>query len=167
MTRGLRIVVQAIAYAAFALVLGYLSASPAYDYASAGNATVKLSLSHAANRVKPCVRLTPRELAELAPNMRRPEQCERERLPLIVELEIDGDVVASIEAPPSGLWDDGPASVYERFEVEPGTHTVTARLRDTDRSDGWDYTHTEEASLVAGRYFTVTFRAETGGFSFR
>lgn len=167
MTSGLRILVQAIAYAAFAFVLGYLSASPAYDYASAGNATVKLSLSHAANRVKPCVRLTPRQIAELAPNMRRPEQCERQRLPLIVELEIDGDVVANIEAPPSGLWSDGPASVYERFEVEPGTHTVTARLRDTGRSVGWDYTHTEEASLVAGRYFTVTFRAETGGFSFR
>ncbi|MDH3848003.1 MAG: hypothetical protein OEV05_09440, partial [Gammaproteobacteria bacterium] len=62
---------------------------------------------------------------------------------------------------------DGPASVYERFEVAPGTHTIIARLRESDRPDGWDYVHSETVTLVAGRYFTVTFRAETGGFSFR
>ena len=167
MSKVLQITLQVLAYAAFAALLGYLSASPGYDYASADKATVKLSLSHAANRVKPCVQLTPREIAELPPNMRRPEICERERLPLTVELEIDGEIVRSIEAQPSGLWNDGAASIYERFEIEAGAHTVTARLRDTDRSDGWDYTHTEDVMLAAGRYFTVTFRAETGGFRFR
>jgi hypothetical protein len=167
MNNGVRIALQVITYAGFAVGVGYLSASPAYDYADAGNATIKLSLSHAAERVKPCVRLTPAEIAELAPNMRRPETCERERLPLTVELEIDGEVVANIEASPSGLWDDGPASIYERFEVEPGEHTITARLRDSERAGGWDYTHTENVTLVASRYFTVTFRAETGGFRFR
>lgn len=158
---------QVLAYTVFAAVVGYLSASPAYDYADAGQATIKLSLSHAARRVKPCVPLTPQQVAELAPNMRRTEECERQRLPLVVELEIDGAVMAHIVAPASGLWNDGPASVYRRFEVEPGAHTVTARLRDTNRSEGWDYSHTEDVSLAAGRYFTVTFRAETGGFSFR
>ena len=167
MNSGLRLCLQAIAYTVFAVAVGYLSASPAYDYADPEYATIKLSLSHAANRVKPCVRLTAQQIAELAPNMRRPETCERRRLPLSVELEIDGSTVANIEALPSGLWKDGPASVYKRLEVEPGTHTITARLRDSSRSEGWDYAHTEDATLVAGRYFTVTFRAETGGFRFR
>lgn len=162
-----KLVVQAIAYIAFAVFLGYLSASPGYDYGRADMATVKLSLNHAANRVKPCVRLTPQEMAELPPNMRVPEKCERERLPLSVELEIDGETLVSVLAPPSGLWNDGAASVYERFDVEPGQHTVTARLRDTNRSEGWDYVYTETVNLAAGRYFTVTFRPETGGFSFR
>ena len=167
MNNGLRLFLQAITYAVFAILVGYLSASPAYDYTDPGNATIKLSLSHAADRVKPCVRLTPEQIAELAPNMRRPETCERQRLPLTVELEIDGETVTTIEAPPSGLWNDGPASVYERFEVDPGRHTITARLRDSDRTEGWDYVHTEDVTLVASRYFTVTFRAETGGFAFR
>ena len=167
MNEGLRIALQALTYTAFAVVVGYLSASPAYDYADPGNTTIKLSLSHAADRVKPCVRLTPQQLAELAPNMRQPEACERQRLPLTVELDIDGDTVAHVQAPPSGLWNDGPASVYERFEATPGRHTITARLRDSSRSEGWDYTHTEDVTLDAGRYFTVTFRAETGGFTFR
>ena len=70
-----------------------------------------------------------KRIAELAPNMRRVEQCERERLPLTVRLEMDGELLAEIEAPPSGLWNDGAASVYERFAVEPGRHNITAKLR--------------------------------------
>jgi hypothetical protein len=167
MSSGIRMFLQALAYAAFAVVVGYLSSAPAYDYADATQATIKLSLSHAANRVKPCVKLTPEQIAKLAPNMRHSEQCERARLPLTVELDIDGEIVAHVVAPPSGLWNDGPASVYEKFEVKTGEHTLTARLRDSARSDGWDYTHTEDVSLAAGRYFTIAFRAETGGFSFR
>lgn len=160
-------VMQFAAYAAFALLVGYLSASPDYNYASAGAATVKLSLSHAADRVEPCVTLTPQEVAELAPNMRQPQRCGRERLPLAVELEIDGEILISVVAAPTGLWSDGPSSVYERRELTPGRHRITARLRETARADGWDYSHSEEVVLEKGRYFTVTFKAETGGFSFR
>ena len=162
-----RVTLQALAYLGLMAVIAYLSASPAYDYASTDRAAIKLSLSHAADRVKPCVRLTSEQMAELAPNMRVAEQCERERLPLTVRLEIDGRLLAQIEAPPSGLWNDGPASIYERFEVEPGRHAITAMLRQSDRPDGWDFTHAEDVTLEAGRYFTITFRAETGGFRFR
>jgi len=167
MTSVTRLLLQVITYVAFAVCLGYLSASPGYDYGSSDMASIKLSLSHAANRVKPCVRLTPQQIAELAPNMRVAEKCERERLPLSVELEIDGEIAVTLQVPPSGLWNDGNASVYERFEIAAGEHEVTARLRDTDRIDGWDYTHTETVNLEAGRYFTVRFRPETGGFNFR
>ena len=167
MANGLRILLPVVAYAAFAAATGYLSASPAYNYADLGQATVKLSLSHAAERVKPCVRLTPEQIAALAPNMRQPEKCERERLPLTVELEFDGETVRRIVAQPSGLWSDGPASIYERFEVAPGPHRVVAKLRDSKRTDGWDYVHEEDVTLPPGRYFTITFRAESGGFSFR
>ncbi len=167
MTNVYKAILQVLGYLGLVAVVGYLSASPAYDYANADMAAIKLSLSHAADRVKPCVPLTPEQIAELAPNMRRVEQCERERLPLTVRLEIDGKLLKQIVAPPSGLWKDGPASVYERFEVEPGRHTITAKLRQSGRTDGWDYTNSEEVTLVAGRYFTITFRAETGGFRFR
>ena len=44
---------------------------------------------------------------------------------------------------------------------------MTARLRDSDRSEGWDYEQTENVTIEAGRYFTVTFRANAGGFDFR
>lgn len=167
MNNALKVVLQVVAYGMFAVVVGYFSASPAYDYAASDKTTVKLSLSHAANRVKPCVQLTPKEIAELAPNMRQQQSCERERLPLTVELEVDGEIVRHIVAPPSGLWNDGAASIYERFEISPGEHTITVRLRETAREEGWDYAHTETVQLEAGRYFTITFRARSGGFEYR
>ena len=167
MTRLLRMLFGLLAYAAFALAVGYLSFWPRYQYSTPGLAVLKLSLSHATKRVEPCVPLTPEEIAELARNMQRTEICERERLPLVVELEIDGKALLQTEAAPSGLWGDGPAYVYHRFDVEPGPHRITASLRDTARTDGWDYTRTEDVVLEAGRYFTVTFKAETGDFDFR
>ena len=158
---------QAFAYTGFAVLVGYLSASPVYEYASAEHATIKLSLSHATERVEPCVRLTPEQVAELAPNMRRAEECARERLPMLVELEVDGELVVRIEALPTGLWGDGPASVYERIEAGPGRRTITARLRDSARSEGWDYVLTQDVTLMPGHNFIVTFQSATGGFVFR
>jgi hypothetical protein len=99
--------------------------------------------------------------------MRRTESCERARLPLTIELEIDGEIVFSTQALPSGLWGDGPASVYEKFELQPGSYQVNVRLRDTARTEGWDYTLNKNVDLIAGRYHSITFRAETGGFKIR
>ena len=167
MYKAMRYLVQLGAYAAFAVIVGYLSFWPRFQYASADLATVKLSLSHATERVEPCVQLTPEEIAKLAPNMRREQSCGRQRLPLVLQLEVDGEVTLELEAAPSGLWEDGPASVYERFDLSAATHTITIRLRDSARVDSWDYTHTEDVVLEAGRYVTITFRPENGGFRIR
>jgi hypothetical protein len=158
---------QALLYGAFAICVGYFSVAPTYDYADPGIATIKLSLSHAANRVEECVKLTPQQINERASKGLPLNECGRERLPVTVELEIDGARALLVTAAPSGLWNDGPASVYERLDVAPGTHTITVRLRDSARQQGWDYERTESVTLSPGRYFTISFRAETGGFGFR
>ena len=165
MTDALRYLLQFACYLGFAFAVAWFSASPAYQYAPAGLAQVKLSLSHAAEREAPCVQLSPEEMAALAPNMRRTETCGRKRLPLTVEMAIDGKVVWSREEPPSGLWGDGPASVYERLSLQPGRYELEVRLRDSARESGWDYTLSEDVELVAGRYLTVSFKADSGGFS--
>ncbi|MDH3546387.1 MAG: hypothetical protein OEN22_04770 [Gammaproteobacteria bacterium] len=167
MANALRYTLQVAAYAAFALMTGYFSFWPRYDYASPEAAVVKVSLSHAADRTEPCVRLSPQEIAALAPNMRQELKCERRRLPLILELDVDGQQTLRLQAQPSGVWEDGPASIYERFDVPAGSHRIVARLRDSARADGWDYTYTEDVVLEPGRYLTITFREETGGFSTR
>jgi hypothetical protein len=160
-------VVQALFYAAFAAFIGYLSVAPAYRYADPELAVIKLSLSHAAERVEECVKLTPQQINERAVKGEPINECERARLPLAVELEVDGAKVLSLAAFPSGLWNDGPSSVYERIAIDAGVHTITARLRDSARDTGWDYEYSEEVVLLPGRYFTITFRAENGGFEFR
>lgn len=159
--------VQVLLYAVFAAGIGYFSIAPAYRYADPGLATIKLSLSHAADRVRECVKLTPQQINERALRGEPVNDCERERLPLVVELDVDGETILSLEATPSGLWNDGPASVYERIEIAAGEHKISARLRDTARDEGWDYEHSAMVDLEPGRYFTVTFRAESGGFTYR
>ena len=158
---------QVFLYGAFALCVGYFSVAPTYHYADPGVATIKLSLSHAANRVEECVKLTPQQIHERAAKGLPLDECGRERLPVTVELEIDGARALLVTAAPSGLWNDGPASIYERLDVAPGTHTLTVRLRDSARQQGWDYERSESVALSAGRYFTISFRADTGGFRFR
>lgn len=165
MTRVVRLISQLLLYGTFAVLLAYLSVRPTYQYAAPDTAVLKMALSHATERIVPCVQLTPEEIA--AQSDSRPAMCERGRWPLTIELEIDGVSIASFSAQPSGIWRDGPASVYERYDVAPGRHRVSARIRDTGREQGWDYTFSDEVDFVAGRYSTLTFRAETGGFSFR
>lgn len=163
----LRSLLQLAAYAAFAVLIGYFASMPSYRYAESSDAVVKLSLGYTTKRVNPCVALTPEQIAELAANMRRTESCERERRPLEVELDIDGRSIVDKTVLPSGVWNDGPASVYETFRVPAGPHTIAVRLRDSARPEGWDYEASIDAVLEAGRYFTITFKSETGEFLFR
>jgi len=160
-------VAQALLYTVFAMFVGYLSVAPTYQYADPNLAVIKLSLSHAADRVEECIKLTPQQINERAMKGEPINECKRARLPLAVQLDVDGTTVLSMAAFPSGLWNDGPASVYERLAVDAGAYTITARLRDSARETGWDYEYTEQVNLAPGRYFTITFRRENGGFKFR
>ena len=80
---------QIIAYAGFAAVVGFLATRPAYTYLDPEKALIKLSFSHAGAHKEECRRRTQEELARLPPTMRRPLDCNRERVPLLIELEID------------------------------------------------------------------------------
>ncbi len=162
----LRYVGQAAIYAAIALLLGYFAQSPRYAAFPDDMAQIKLSFAHGAHPKGECRRLTQEELEKLPPNMRKPVDCPRQRLPLLVELLIDGELLYRASVEPTGLSGDGPSRVYERFAVAPGGHRVTARLRDTARKEGFDYEHTEEVLLQPGQNLAIDFRAETGGFLF-
>lgn len=158
---------QLPAYAAFIAVVGYFSVLPAYQHVDPDLALVKLAFSHAAERLEPCRTLSPAELAELAPNMRQPQQCGRERLPVFVELEIDGDLVYRARETPTGVWKDGASTIYQKFLVPAGTHDMVVRLRDKRDTTGFDYEQSATVELAPGQNFVISFRAATGGFKFR
>ena len=130
-------------------------------------ALIKLSFSHAAKRVGVCRSLTQEEIAAQPPNMRHSEDCPRERLPLLVELELDGEIATRRLLPPAGLHQDGASAVYQRFPVAAGRHRIVARLRDSARSEGFDHERAMEIDLVPGQNFVIDFRAESGGFIFK
>jgi hypothetical protein len=162
-----RLISQFMLYGLFAAVIGILSNAPSHTHFQPDMALIKLSFSHPAKRKGECRRLTREEIARLAPNMRRTRDCPRERLPVLVELILDGELLHRESLPPTGLWSDGASSIYRRFPVATGRHRLVARLRDSARVTGYDYEHVADIDLAPARNFVVDFRAEAGGFVLR
>ena len=162
----LRMPAQLILYALFAGVTGYFSAGPIYQAYAPDAALLRLAFTHAAERRKPCRQRSPEELAAMAANMRRPEACERARLPLHVELELDGELLYAADEPPAGLWDDGPSTVYEKFVVPAGRHEIEVRLRDRRDTIGFDYRESRDIELAPGQNLVIAFRPGDTGFTF-
>ena len=161
-----KLTAQVIFYAAFVGLIAYFSKSPDYAFVDPEMGMIRLSFSHAGERKEPCRRLTPEEIAALPPNMRKPMDCPRERLPLLVELHVDGERIYRRALPPSGIAGDGASTAYERFVVAPGYHRITAKLRDTAREEGFDYESEMEMLIKPRQNVLVDFRADAGGFRF-
>lgn len=157
---------QFVVYAAIAATFGYFANGPAYSPFPEDKAQIVLSFSHGASPKGGCRKLTAEEIAALPANMRRPEICPRERLPVDVELQLNGNLLFAASLPPSGLSGDGRSQVYRRFEVEPGSHRLLARLRDSEREEGFDYRREAVIDLSPGENLVVDFRSELGGFLF-
>lgn len=167
MPSPVRFLLQAVAYAAFMGGIGYFSVLPAHEHLGADQALIKLAFSHAGEHVVECRRRSPEELLKLPTNRRKLSDCSRERVPIRIELALDGQLVFDGSQPPTGLWKDGPSHVYERFPVPAGTHTLTARLRDSRRQDGgFDYEATRRVTLRPAQNFVIGFQPQTGGFTF-
>ncbi len=162
MSQPLKYLGQGLAYALFAVVLGYFSTSPEYTHLPADYALVKLSFNHAAQRKKPCHERTDAELAKLAPNMRIRKDCPRERSDVVVELEMDGKQLYHVVLPPPGLSHDGAASIYRRLRVPAGTHRFAARLKDKEEGD-FSFVREENITLAAGRVMVIDFKADVPG----
>jgi hypothetical protein len=165
MAKPLGYLAQGAVYLLLALGIGYFSDRPAHTHFPPDMALIKLSFAHGAQKEE-CRRRTEEELAKLPPNMRRPMVCSRERLPVTVELLLDGVRLYEAVLPPTGLAGDGPSRAYQRFAVPPGRHELRARLRDSDRADGFDYERAVVVELAPAQSLAIDFRAEMGGFIF-
>ena len=154
---------QALLYGLFALIIGYFSSSPRYQHLPSGEALIKLSFGHEGSLISQCRQRTPEELAKLAPNMRTPMDCPRERSPVTVEIDLDGMPVYRNVAQPSGLSKDGASTVYHRFAVPAGEHRLAIRLNDDARAEGFNYRHEELVALKPGKVLVIDFKREAGG----
>lgn len=157
---------QLIGYAAFCAVLAYFATRPAYEPLPPGTALVKVSLQHAGQRKEACHERTAEELAKLAPNMRAASVCPRERVPVAIEIVLDGRTIVSEAVPPSGFAKDGSSTLYRRIEVPAGEHTVVAKLGDSPVPG---FAHVKEATvtLAPGAILLIDFDAKGAGWVFR
>jgi len=158
---------QAVVLAVAAAFVGAFAAHPVYRQVPEGDAQIKLALQHAGARVEDCRRLSAEELAKLPTAERRPNTCSRERVPLVIELDVDGRPIYEDVLPPTGLSRDGASRTYQKFLVPAGPHMIEARLRDSKRLSGFDYEKRVEAELKPWQNLAIDFNAEKGGFLFR
>jgi hypothetical protein len=158
---------QIALYALFAAVIGTFSTWPAYRHLPADQALIKLSFTHSGMRMKECQPLSATELARLPPNMRSPMQCQRERAPVLVELDIDGAPMVRHSAAPSGLSRDGASSIYQRLPVAAGPHRITVRLKDSPGGGPFDYSRDESLTLRPAQVLVIDFDAGKGGITLR
>ena len=92
--------------------------------------------------------------------------CKRERVPVYIEVMLDGENLLSKSYNPTGLAKDGSASIYERILVEPGQHQLIVKLRDSGRVEGFDYKSDTVINIEPKELFVIDFRKELGGFYF-
>jgi hypothetical protein len=167
MTAWVRTLGQVLVLTILFAMAAIFSDWPRYRQLAPETAVIKLSFTHGSNRQAECRRRTAEELAKLPPNMRKPLECPRRRGGVYVEFEIDGQPLLRASLPPSGLAGDGPSRIYQKFVVPTGAHSVAVRMRDTPRTEGFDYAKSGNVVLAANQNFVVDFRAEAGGFVFQ
>jgi hypothetical protein len=162
MIRPLRWLGQGLIIGLIMLAIGTLADTPTYTSFPADQAMIRLSFSHGGAR--DCRERSAEELAALPPNMRSPTVCSRARLPVRLEVDLDGSPLVHADLPPGGLRGDGPSRIYEGFAVDPGHYTIDARLRDSDREAGFDWQRTAEISLEPRQNLVIEFKGDAGGF---
>jgi quinol-cytochrome oxidoreductase complex cytochrome b subunit/coenzyme F420-reducing hydrogenase delta subunit len=162
-----KIPVTAVAYVLFAVLVGWLSVWPRFQLINEGQAMVSVSFSHAGQRIGECRRLTQQELDKLPPNMRKLEDCPRERLPVRVVFSSDDNMLYEAVLQPTGFWNDGESSVYRRLSLPAGKKRLFIGMIDSSRSEGFDYSLEQEIDLTPGQHLVVNFDGTQQKFVFK
>jgi hypothetical protein len=167
MSRVLRLSGQLAVIVVLFAAVAWLSDRPTYRQIPEGSAVMMLTFVHGADRRGECRRLSPEEIARLAPNMRRVQDCPRVRRPIYVELDVDGRNIYRASLPPTGIAGDGPSRAYQRFLLPAKTYDIAVRMRDTARTEGFDHERRASVELSPDQMFVIDYHAESGGFVFR
>jgi hypothetical protein len=167
MSKALRYALQGIAYAAFAMVIGYFSTFPRYQHLQPDEALLRLSFKHPGKPVGDCRERSPEELAKLPPQLRTKTVCPRERSPVRAVVELDGKPLYDETFPPAGLRHDGAASGYRRLAILAGEHKLKVAFNDDVRAKGFEYEREATIDLKPGQVVLIDLVPEKGGVVIR
>lgn len=167
MIKPLRYLGQGLIYAAFVAAIGFFSTSPTYTHLPPDETLIKLSFRHAGQLKVGCHERTSEEIAKLPSYQRKGTiDCPRERVDVVVKLELDGKQILYEALRPTGWAHSSNSNIYRRIPVKVGPHSLKASLRDHDGGD-FNYVREETVDLALGRIMVIDFKAATGGFIFK
>ncbi len=158
---------RVVLYAIFGGLIVLFSAAPAYRPLAPDQALVRLAFSHAGQLVGECRQRSPAELARLPANMRAEIVCPRERAPVRIRVEIDGQVVVDETHAARGIARDGAMMVYRRLPIAAGRHHIRVLVADGADSAKFEFVRDESVTLEPSRLLSVDFNRKLGGIAFR
>ncbi len=144
-----------------ALVLGLgavivgLSETP-YPIVTHEKAELVVSFKHA-GRVVEKTRNTVADQKDLLPHMRRARAMERIRLPVRLQVFIDGKKLVDRSYEPGGLFKDGQSIAIEKLVLDEGEHTVSIRLDDSADPNVWNWQETRTLTFEKNRRRVILF----------
>ncbi len=162
--KPLRWLLQAFNYAVFMALVGYFATSPSISLIGPDKAVITIAFAHAGQLREPCRRLTQEELNQLAPNMRKLEDCPRERSPVTVEAALDGEIIYRETLKPPGLFDDGSVDVFYRARIPAGEHRLALKMNDSVRIDGFNHVFDQAVTVAPAQVLLVAFDGKRGFF---
>jgi len=158
---------QALAYAVFAVVVGYFATSPSYRYLEPDQGLLRLSLKHPGRIKADCRKRTADELAKLQPQFRTEMDCPRERSPVRVRVELDERPLYDESFPPAGLSRDGASSGYRRLPIAAGSHRLRVQVNDDVRVQGFNFERSAVVDVRPGQVVLIDFNPDQGGVIIR
>lgn len=164
MSKVRSIIYQILAYSFFMVFIAYLSSRPIWQHTQPDEATVKISIRHAGKIVGECRSLNEEEMKRLPANMKVVQQCPRERSPVSLTIELDGQPLYESVARPSGLQKDGVSTFYARFAIPAGEHKIRARLKDDANNPEVAYLEERHLNVQPRQVMVIDFK---DGFLFK
>ncbi|NOQ68831.1 MAG: hypothetical protein GQ573_01765 [Gammaproteobacteria bacterium] len=158
----LRYLLQAFNYTIFMALIWYFATSPSVRVIEDDEAMITVAFGHAGETRAECRRLSQEELMKLPPNMRKAEDCPRERSPIIIEAMLDGEVIYSVTRLPPGIFNDGGVNIYYNSKVPAGKHTFEIKMDDSVRKEGFNYQLTQDIDIKPAQILLVEFDSLTG-----
>ncbi len=158
----LRYSLQAVNYTIFMALIWYFATSPTIRVLAENEAMITIAFAHAGDLLEPCQKLSSEELAKLAPNMRKLENCPRERSPVIIEASLNGKTLYNESFLPPGLFRDGGVDVYFSDRVPVGKHKFEIKMNDSVRNNGFNHTYRQDIDISSAQIMLVDFDPENG-----
>lgn len=146
-----------IAVAALASLATARASSMPYAPAGGEAPMLVVSFKHPGQVADRCRELSEAEKAKLPIHMRTDKVCERRRVPVRLQVLVDGEVALDREYPPKGLWGDGNSIAIERLETTPGKHDVRVRIGDRGDRDEMPYESERTIDAAPRRSQVVVF----------
>ncbi len=160
--KPLRYILQAFNYTIFMALIWYFATAPSVRVIEDDEAMITVAFAHAGETREECRMLSQEELMKLPPNMRKLDDCPRERSPIVIEAMLDGKIIYSKTYLPPGIFNDGSVSIYYNSKVPAGKHKFEIKMDDSVRKEGFNHQFEQDISIDPQQILLVEFEPLTG-----